>query len=77
MRKIFQHIIRYNEAINILHKVVGQRESSFAYIVSAMKPLRHRTYEKEEQKGFENRYKSCVDKNIGYIVKEKFHKTKN
>lgn len=62
--------IRYNEAIEILRKVLSKKEESFCQQVSAQKPFGLRTFFKGKSKPFKNSVTIYTNKAIGYIKQE-------
>jgi len=68
--------IRYNEAVEILRKVLEKKENSFSKLVSTQKPFGLRTYFKGKIKPFENSIKIYTNKNIGYIKEEEVTQNK-
>jgi site-specific DNA-methyltransferase (adenine-specific) len=64
--------IRYNESISILHKVLAEKEESFANIVSSRKPFGLSSNFKDyHKKIFENAIKIYANKKIGWISRDK------
>ncbi|OAV13078.1 Eco57I restriction-modification methylase domain-containing protein [Moraxella catarrhalis] len=59
--------IRYNQAINILHKVKKYNEKTFDKVVSTQKPFGLRTYVKGKNKPFQNSVKIYRNGGIGYV----------
>lgn len=59
--------IRYNQAINILHKVKKYNEKTFDKVVSTQKPFGLRTYVKGKNKPFKNSVKIYRNGGIGYV----------
>lgn len=61
-------IIRYNEAISILHKVMGKNERTFDEIVSTKKPFGFITnYKGGQSEPFDNCVKLYANKRIEYV----------
>lgn len=62
--------IRYNQAINILHKVIKFSEPSFADLISSRKPFGFATNFKGKNKPFKNSIKIYRNGGIGYVSRE-------
>lgn len=63
-------LIRYNEAISILHKVQSFNEPTINKEVSSQKPFGLRTYVKGKEQPFEGAIKLYANKSIGYISRK-------
>lgn len=59
--------IRYNQAINILHKVIKFSEPSFSDLISSRKPFGLPTNFKGKNKPFKNSVKIYRNSGIGYV----------
>lgn len=59
--------IRYNQAINILHKVIKFSEPSFSDLISSRKPFGFATNFKGKNKPFKNSVKIYRNGGIGYV----------
>lgn len=59
--------IRYNQAINILHKVIKFSEPSFSNLISSRKPFGFATNFKGKNKPFKNSVKIYRNGGIGYV----------
>ncbi|MDG6896002.1 Eco57I restriction-modification methylase domain-containing protein [Volucribacter amazonae] len=65
--------IRYNQAVQILHKVSNLQEPSFSEIVSSAKPFGLRTFFKGKPKPYQDTFNNVTlyqNKGIGYIQKQ-------
>ncbi|MCH4156120.1 MAG: Eco57I restriction-modification methylase domain-containing protein [Muribaculaceae bacterium] len=60
-------LIRYNEAIPILRKVLNFNEQTMDKLVSPEKPFGLRTFIKGEENYFDNAVKLYANKSVGYI----------
>ena len=63
-------LIRYNEAIPILHKVQKFGESTMNREVSAQKPFGFRTFVKGKDKPFNGAVLLYANKNVGYVERK-------
>lgn len=59
--------VRYNEAVEILRKILIKKEASFSSLVSAQKPFGFRTYFKGKPKPFKDSIKIYTNKSVGFI----------
>lgn len=72
LEKGFDTLIRYNEAVSIIHKVAKFKEESFSKLVSSRKPFGFSTDFKEfKDKPFTNGIKIYANKKFGYVAKDK------
>ncbi|MFH1421472.1 MAG: Eco57I restriction-modification methylase domain-containing protein, partial [Planctomycetota bacterium] len=69
--------IRYNEAIEILHKVTSKNEESIIKEVSSQKPFGFRTYFTGKEKYFKDSIKVYANKKIGYVKKSEVMQNQN
>ena len=60
-------LVRYNQAISILRKVISKKEQKFSKLVSSQKPFGLRTFVKGKNKPFPNSIKLYQNGGIGYI----------
>lgn len=60
--------LRYNESINIYHKVKNKKEDTFDKIVSSMKPFGFRTFYKGKKENKENTIKLYANKSIAFVA---------
>lgn len=71
--------IRYNQAINILHKVKNFNEPSFADLISSAKPFGLRTFFKGNNKPYKDKNDNVMlyqNGGIGYISRENIPKNR-
>jgi site-specific DNA-methyltransferase (adenine-specific) len=69
--------IRYNESVNILHKVLSKKEKSFRKLVSPRKPFGLASNFKEYKNNkFENAVKILANKTIGWVEKSQIKRNK-
>lgn len=72
LEKGFDTLIRYNEAVSIIHKVLKFKEESFSNLVSSRKPFGFSTdFKSYKEKPFPNSVKIFANKKIGYVSKDK------
>ncbi|QEN04765.1 restriction endonuclease [Thiospirochaeta perfilievii] len=68
----YDTLIRYNEAVSIIHKVSKFKEESFSKLVSARKPFGFSTTFKDFNENlFTGGIKIYANKKIGYVTKDK------
>lgn len=60
-------LVRYNQAISILRKVISKKEQKFSKLVSSQKPFGLRAFVKGKNKPFPNSIKLYQNGGIGYI----------
>ena len=60
-------LVRYNQAISILRKVIARKEKKFSELVSSQKPFGLRTFVKGKSNPFPNSIKLYRNNGIGYI----------
>jgi site-specific DNA-methyltransferase (adenine-specific) len=72
LEKGFDTLIRYNEAVSIVHKVVKFKEKSFSSLVSSRKPFGFATdFNSFKDSPFDGAIKIYGNKKIGFISKDK------
>ena len=64
-----QTFIRYNEAIQVLNKVLSKKEKSLSKQISSSKPFGFRTFFKGKDKSFDGAVKLYQNGGVGYISK--------
>jgi site-specific DNA-methyltransferase (adenine-specific) len=68
----FESLIRYNEAVSIIHKVALHKEESFSKQVSSRKPFGFSTnFKAFKEKNFIDSVKIYANKRVGYVSREK------
>ena len=65
----FPVLVRYNEAVHILHKIKEFGEMSISSIVSSIDPYGFRTFERGSKRPFENSVKLYSSNGWGYVNK--------
>ena len=72
LEKGFDTLIRYNEAVSIIHKVAKFKEESFSKLVSSRKPFGFSTdFKGYKDKPFPNSIKIYANKKTGYVAMDK------
>lgn len=74
----FDTLIRFNEAVSIVHKVIKHKENSFSKIVSARKPFGFSTdFKQFKEYEVKNSVKIYANKKIGYISINQIQQNEN
>ncbi len=78
LEKGFDTLIRFNEAVSIIHKVSKFKEESFSKLVSSRKPFGFSTdFKGYKDKAFSNSVKLYANKNFGFVSDEKIIQNKS
>ena len=78
LEKGFDTLIRYNEAISIIHKISEQKAESFSKLVSARKPFGFSTdFKNFEDMPFDTAVRIYANKKIGFISEDKIIQNKS
>ena len=75
--KEFPIFVRYNQAIDIIHKVQSKNEKSLASIVSSLNPFGFSSYSRGLETDFNNSIKLHSSKGVGFVNRKEVLQGKN